>query len=137
MEGYILERLEDTLERCAVEAELRQQAAKVVDEQAITQQITRLEQKKARCLDAYLDGFLEKEAFQQRQVAIDDQLTQLRQQVAPKRQKKPEEIRAILPAQWRTTYDGLDLAGRRRFWFSVLDRVTVSAARDIRFTLAL
>ena len=53
------------------------------------------------------------------------------------RQKKPEEIRAILPAQWRTTYDGLDLAGRRRFWFSVLDRVTVSAARDIRFTLAL
>lgn len=137
VEGYILERLEDTLERCAVEAELRQQAAKVVDEQAIAQQITRLEQKKARCLDAYLDGFLEKEAFQQRQAAIDDQLTQLRQQVAPKRQKKPEEIRAILPAQWRTTYDGLDLAGRRRFWFSVLDRVTVSAARDIRFTLAL
>ena len=48
-----------------------------------------------------------------------------------------QDVRAILPAQWRTTYDGLDLAGRRRFWFSVLDRVTVSAARDIRFTLAL
>lgn len=137
VEKHLLAHLEDVLEDYAVAAELQTRAADAINHNATARKIEQLERKKARCLDAYLDGFLEKEAFKQRQESIDAQLNELRRTTTMLPRKSPEEIRAILSDQWRATYDGLDLAGRRRFWYSILDRVTISSDRAIHFTLSL
>lgn len=137
VEQYVLERLEDALEQCAIAAEVKARTANQEDAKKTLEKIKRLEQKKGRCLDAYLDGLMEKDELKKRIEAIELDLTELRKVRAVKPQKTPEAIRATLPKGWETVYGGLDLDRRRRFWCSILDRVEITASREIRFYLCM
>lgn len=135
VEADLLSRLEGELEKSAINAETAAQEAKKQNTKKTADKIKRLEQKKERCLEAYLDGIIEKAELKKRRDAIDSEIAELRKTQVKVPKKKPEAIRAMLPAGWRTSYDALDLEHRRQFWYSVIERIEVSADRKIGFYL--
>lgn len=97
-----------------------------------TERITRLEKRKERAVNAYLDGLITKERLKAEQDAIDAEIAELSM---PETEKTPEEIKAILPANWKDIYTSLSQEGKREFWFRIIDHITISENRKIDFVL--
>lgn len=132
IESQILDHLDEELDRVVVQAE---ESAKSGDDAFIKKRIEKLEEKKKRALEAYLDALITKEEFAETKDIIDADLSDLRKELAKRVTKKPEEIRAILPANWREVYDSLSLEFRRSFYVSIIKDISVEYNKAVSFRL--
>lgn len=135
IEADLLNRIEGAVEESAVKADTAIKEAEKNGYADTESKIKRLEKKKGRLIDAYLDGLIEKEDLKKRQADIEEEIDRLKKSCIPDIKKSPEAIRAMLPDGWKTVYDGMNLAHKRAFWYSVLDRVEVTIDRKIVFSL--
>lgn len=135
IESDLLNRIEGAVEESAVKADTAIKEAEKNGYADTESKIKRLEKKKGRLIDAYLDGLIEKEELKKRQADIEEEVDRLKKSCIPDIKKSPEAIRAMLPDGWKTVYDGMNLAHKRAFWYSVLDRVEVTIDRKIVFSL--
>ena len=84
-----------------------------------------IEQRKARLLDAYLEGIIEKEAYRAKLEAIDAEIAAI--PVTP----EPIHIPAKLPAEWKSMYEVLTTENKREFWHGILSTITIHADRRV------
>lgn len=64
------------MEQCAIAAEVKARTANQEDAKKTLEKIKRLEQKKGRCLDAYLDGLMEKDELKKKESKLSNSISQ-------------------------------------------------------------
>lgn len=134
IEAELLARLEPELDAYILQAETAAAGKKpATDPRA---KIKALEDKRARLVDLYIDGAITKQAFEKRRATIDDEIARLSVAPVPEKRRKPAELRALVPADWKEIYEKLTPENRRAYWFQLLDRIEINAQREISFFFA-
>lgn len=128
--------LSDAIEQeaASMEARIEQQRRqrKAVNE---AQKIrTRLEKRKRRAWEAYLDGIIEKGEYAQEAEKIDAELAAIETPEVLD-EDAPRKIRESMPAGWKETYFQLDATHRHEFWSMMLERVNVMPDRSMKIVL--
>lgn len=127
IETFLLEHLNEIVRK---EAETQRQ---ILTAQPISSStIPRLETKRQRAWEAYLDGLITKEQFAETARSIDAELETLRQKVS---RKTPDQILTITPEGWQQTYGELDRDHKRQFWLRIIDAVTFHPDRALTVKL--
>ena len=138
IEAALLAELDNEMEWCATAAEIAAKARKTRNVSSIAEKIKRLEAKRERCVEMYIDGLIDKSELEKRRTSISTEINTLKEEIADEQPTKtPEEIRATLPPNWRVIYEKLDAEHRRRFWAMTLSRIEVSIDRKVGFSLLL
>lgn len=138
IEREILDNLDWAIEDRAVKTESEALEAKKNEYKEDGDRLKRLERKKSRLVDAYLDGLIEKNELKDRQDELEKEINAIheKQDKMPKMPKKsPDEIRGMLPDGWRPAYERMDLGRKRMFWYSILDRIEITTDRKVLFYL--
>ena len=94
----------------------------------------KLERRKRRAWEAYLDELITKEQFKRETQQLDAELAAL---PAPEQidEDAPRRLREAMPTGWRQMYDDLSIRQRREFWHRVLRKIEVLPNREIRIFL--
>lgn len=128
--------LSDAIEAEAVKmeaqiAEMRRQREAAWDVQPVRE---KLERRKRRAWEAYLDEIIDKKAYQREAAKIDAELAKI-VQVPQIDEDAPRKIRETMPEGWRELYFKLDAQHRREFWLQTLQRIDVYPDRSISITV--
>ena len=128
--------LSDAIEAEAVKmetqiAEMRRQREAAQDVQPVRE---KLERRKRRAWEAYLDEIIDKKAYQREAEKIDAELAKI-VQVPQIDEDAPRKIRETMPEGWRKLYFKLDAQHRRKFWLQTLQRIDVYPDRSISITV--
>lgn len=120
IESRLLQIIEPELSEYRAKALLAQHKSPQSDTSKTRQ---RIEAKKARLLDAYLDGAVEKDVYRAKKEQLEIQLASL-----PK-EETPTFIPPALPENWREVYEQLTPSNRREFWRSILSSISIDKNR--------
>lgn len=131
IEQALLTQLDSALADAVAEAETKAAAAKADDN---SRQIARLQARRDRGWEAYLDGIVTKEEFEAERKKIDAQLAELSQD---KKIPDPQKVQAILPADWQSIYNSFDRTHKRAFWLNTLQYIYIHPDRSITFDFLL
>ena len=117
-----------------VEARIEEQKQRKPDTSAGEKLRAKLERKKRRAWEAYLDELITKEDYKRTAAEIDAQLSAI---PAPEiiDEGAPRRIREALPPRWREIYADLDALHRREVWRQFVERIDIMANRAIKITL--
>lgn len=135
LENAVLIGLGDAIEEEAsrLEVRIKEQKRKAQSSNAAAVR-QKLERRKRRAWEAYLDEIIDKEAYQQEVERIDAELSAI---PVPEQidEEAPTRIRKTMPTGWREIYADLDGEHRQRFWRQMLQRVEVMPDRSVRIVL--
>ena len=94
----------------------------------------KLERKKRRAWEAYLDELITKDDYKRTAEEIDAQLAAI---PAPEiiDEDAPRRMREAMPDNWRAIYDDLDTQHRRDFWRGVLDQIAILPDRSMSVSI--
>jgi DNA invertase Pin-like site-specific DNA recombinase len=135
LERALLVGLEDALEAEAARVEIeieRHRGSGHTDDGAAER--AKLERRKRRAWEAYLDEIITKDEFQREAKTIDAALAAI-PVPAQYDEDAPRRIRETMPKGWRTIYAELDQKHRREFWREILQRVDVMPDRSVKISL--
>lgn len=135
IENRLLSALSDRIEqeaaRLEVEISERKRQAKTDGSEKLR---AKLERRRQRAWDAYLDETISLDDFKREAEQIDATLAAIKPP-DPIDEDAPRRLRSAMPAGWRGLYAELDPKHRRDFWLSVLSRIEISPDRSIRVVL--
>ena len=124
-------RIEEEAARLEAEISERKRQAKADDSEKLR---AKLERRKQRAWEAYLDESIELDTYKKEVEQIDTALAAI-QTPESIDEDAPRRLRSAMPAGWRGLYAELDPKHRRDFWLSVLSRIEISPDRSIRVVL--
>ena len=125
VEQYLLEELDQKLERTIIDAQ------RWVAQKKTAPDLSRIRAKLDRLTDAFLDGLIEKDEFRRRKEDLEAALV-----VKPEPPRKtPDELRKMLPADWRDVYVTLDVSHKQAFWHRIIKRIDIMEGGIITFSL--
>lgn len=128
--------LGDAIEKAAARMETRieqqRQRRKTINEAQKLR--TRLEKRKRRAWEAYLDGIIEKADYAREAEKIEAEFAKIETPEVLD-EDAPRKIRESMPAGWKEAYFQLDAIHRREFWKRILERVNVMPDRSIQIVL--
>lgn len=136
IERVLLRGMPEAIEAAATKANLKikeqkQRRAKADDGDKLR---AKLERKKRRAWEAYLDEIIDKTEYARTAADIDTQLAAIPEPETID-EDAPRRIRETLPEGWQTVYNDLDQVHRRAFWQQMIERIDIMPSRDIRVTL--
>lgn len=120
IEGRLLQIIEPELSEYRAKALLARHKSPATDTSKARE---RIEAKKARLLDAYLDGTIEKDIYRAKKEQLEIQLAALPKEAAP------TFIPPALPENWKEVYEQLTPSNRREFWRSILTSISIDKNR--------
>ena len=136
IERALLRGMPEAIEAAAVQAKMKiteqkQRRAKADGGEKVR---AKLERKKRRAWEAYLDELITKDDYKRTAEEIDAQLAAIPEPETID-EDAPRLIRETLPEGWQTVYNDLDQVHRRAFWQQMVERIDIMQGRDIRVTL--
>lgn len=131
IESFLLDNLDIMFQNTYHEAVIKSKSKPKVDVNKIRNQ---LEQKKGRLLKAYMEEIISIDELKEQRSQIDLELSQLEE---PREIKDPEDIKKMLPNNWREIYNQLDAQHRRTFWLNIIDKIYIDIDRCISFSLRI
>ena len=90
-----------------------------------SKQIQKLENKINKLKDLYLDDLIDKETYIKDYKMYTSQLDNLKLEVVVEQERDFSKIEKILNSDYVSIYSNLSLENKRRFWLSIIDRVTI------------
>jgi len=135
LERYLLDHIEGEL-RCRVDA-LRLRAEEAPDVVALTGEKERLQRRRERLKDLYLDEELSLPEFRDARRELDRQLTELEDALAG-RPALPDlsETQELLTGDWQRLYQDFTPVEKQHFWRRVLNSVTIDKDRAIHLSFS-
>ena len=131
IEEYLLACLEPELNAFIVQAEA--QAAQKKPKADPREKIRALEDKRSRLVELYIDGAVNKQAFDKRRRSIDDEIARLSVEPIPGKPIDTAKLRALIQSDWKEVYGELTEENKRSFWYQLISRIEVSEDRSISF----
>ena len=99
--------------------------------QDIEAQIEKLERKKKRLTDVYVDGRLDKEEYDLKYVEINNRIDRLRE--VPTQQRDLTRLKEFLKSDWKGLYDKLDRQHQQGFWKQLISNIQIDPeTREIK-----
>lgn len=127
VEAELLERLEGAVKLCMIQAAQQQKQRRQA-----RMNLAQLEAKRDRLTDAYIDGLINKDDYKRRLAKLEVALVPVPQPV----RKTPEQLRALIPENWRVLYAELDTTHRAAFWRRAVEKISVMEDGQIQFEVA-
>lgn len=132
IESQLVDQLENRLLSLLEEAKNAQNDPQIAEN--MRRRINALEGRKKRLLSVYLDEIISKEEFEEKRQEVDAEIEDLNFSLTQlEKNKKPAELRELLPENWKDVYQTLDREHRRAFWYAMIKEIRVSSDRSIEF----
>lgn len=96
-----------------------------------TKMIKKLEKKRERAVNAYIDGMISRDDFNSRCISIDKELNELYELANAVPSESPEPLEP-LPDNWKDIYNSLSPEAKHDFWFTSIESIEVSPDRTLR-----
>ncbi len=98
---------------------------------------TSIEQKLDKLVDLYLEGNIDKDKYTKRRDELKEQLNEI--EVAEQQAKQPPSqfLKLAKDASFPTLYNGLKPQEKKRFWRSIINKITINPDRFIIFDFRL
>jgi hypothetical protein len=89
-----------------------------------------LKRKMERWKELYINGIIELGEYKKERDLLSAELSKISPQTP-----QTNKLREIIQSGWREMYDNLDDTGRRAFWCSVAEDITVSRSKEVALKL--
>jgi len=129
--AVLSDRIEEEATRLEAEISERKRQAKTDDSAKLR---AKLERRKHRAWEAYLDESIELDTYKKEVEQIDAALAAI-QTPEPIDEDAPRRLRSAMPEGWRGLYADLSPKRKHDFWLGVLNRIEISPDRTIRVVL--
>ena len=129
--NILADRIREEADRLELEISERKRKAKTDDGAKLRE---KLERRRRRAWEAYLDEIIDKAQYQQEAARIDAQLAEIPTPEAID-EDAPRKLREAMPDGWRGLYESLDAKHRRDFWRGILQRIEILPDRSMRVVL--
>ena len=85
--------------------------------------IKRLESKKKRLTDVYVEGHIDKDEYEKKYHEIINKIEALKDQ--PTKQRNLKKLEELLKSDWRNVYESLDRQHRQGFWKQLIQNIQI------------
>lgn len=129
--AVLADRIREEADRLELEISEKKHKARKDDGEKLRE---KLERRKRRAWEAYLDEIIDKAQYLQEAEKIDAQLAEI---PVPEQidEDAPRKLREAMPDGWREIYETLDTKHRRDFWRGILERIEILPDRSMRVVL--
>lgn len=131
IENYLIENLDKYLRNYIVKIENIKTTQKKIDNSS---KIKTIEKKLEKLKDLYIDDLINKDSYKKDFEKYNKELLELKTQEIVKPQKDISHIKNILNSDWKNIYFKLTEKNKRKFWFSIIDIITIRNGKIEKIT---